>query len=239
MKDKAIESAALCSMVYLGEGQGYRKSSSQLCTKQHEYPLSSCEVTDCSGINTPFCFDVGKGKKRKDYAGQVWLRALRKGPLTSKLARASPRSVKTLSIAVKMNPRGKDTKTATTPSAECKPAAHLIKSKCCEDAKPGQPLETAQWRHADLCKNISGEIVTSYSILLGVGKAYYAEHTLDQFKQLGLDQQRAITFARKLHAHSVADANKLVTTRHATENTITSHSQVLEPGASSYPPDPH
>eukprot|EP00983_Pelagomonas_calceolata_P131718 1161803-Pelagomonas_calceolata.AAC.15 len=25
-------------------------------------------------------------KKRKDYAGQVWLRALRKGPLTSKLA---------------------------------------------------------------------------------------------------------------------------------------------------------
>eukprot|EP00983_Pelagomonas_calceolata_P124088 1161071-Pelagomonas_calceolata.AAC.11 len=32
-----------------------------------------------------------KEKKRKDYAGQVWLRALRKGPLTSKLARASPR----------------------------------------------------------------------------------------------------------------------------------------------------
>eukprot|EP00983_Pelagomonas_calceolata_P104494 1159034-Pelagomonas_calceolata.AAC.8 len=30
-------------------------------------------------------------KKRKDYAGQVWLRALSKGPLTSKMARASPR----------------------------------------------------------------------------------------------------------------------------------------------------
>eukprot|EP00983_Pelagomonas_calceolata_P025459 800418-Pelagomonas_calceolata.AAC.1 len=32
-----------------------------------------------------------KEKKRKDYANQVQLRALRKGPLTSKLARASPR----------------------------------------------------------------------------------------------------------------------------------------------------
>eukprot|EP00983_Pelagomonas_calceolata_P073211 1152050-Pelagomonas_calceolata.AAC.4 len=32
-----------------------------------------------------------KEKIRKDYASQVQLRALRKGPLTSKLARASPR----------------------------------------------------------------------------------------------------------------------------------------------------
>eukprot|EP00983_Pelagomonas_calceolata_P007234 235564-Pelagomonas_calceolata.AAC.1 len=30
-------------------------------------------------------------RKRKDYASQVQLHALRKGPLTSKLARASPR----------------------------------------------------------------------------------------------------------------------------------------------------
>eukprot|EP00967_Tisochrysis_lutea_P035673 scaffold42815_cov13-Tisochrysis_lutea.AAC.1 len=33
----------------------------------------------------------GKKKKRKDYANQVQLRALRKGLLTSKLARALPR----------------------------------------------------------------------------------------------------------------------------------------------------
>eukprot|EP00983_Pelagomonas_calceolata_P084599 1156389-Pelagomonas_calceolata.AAC.1 len=33
-----------------------------------------------------------KEKKRKDYASQVQLRALRKGPLTSKLARVAPRS---------------------------------------------------------------------------------------------------------------------------------------------------
>eukprot|EP00983_Pelagomonas_calceolata_P120299 1160691-Pelagomonas_calceolata.AAC.6 len=36
--------------------------------------------------------EVPKGRrKRKVYASQVQLRALRKGPLTSKLARASPR----------------------------------------------------------------------------------------------------------------------------------------------------
>eukprot|EP00983_Pelagomonas_calceolata_P007203 233971-Pelagomonas_calceolata.AAC.6 len=38
------------------------------------------------------------GKKRKDYASQVQLRALRKGPLTSKLARASPRWAKTSAV---------------------------------------------------------------------------------------------------------------------------------------------
>eukprot|EP00983_Pelagomonas_calceolata_P050611 1142056-Pelagomonas_calceolata.AAC.1 len=38
--------------------------------------------------HTPLKGDI---KKRKDYASQVQLRALRKGPLTSKLARASPR----------------------------------------------------------------------------------------------------------------------------------------------------
>eukprot|EP00983_Pelagomonas_calceolata_P114604 1160111-Pelagomonas_calceolata.AAC.16 len=33
----------------------------------------------------------GQKKRKKDYTSQVQLRALRKGPLTSKLARASPR----------------------------------------------------------------------------------------------------------------------------------------------------
>eukprot|EP00983_Pelagomonas_calceolata_P062108 1147141-Pelagomonas_calceolata.AAC.2 len=61
----------------------------------------------------------------------------------------------------------------------------------------------------------------------------------NQFKQLGLDQQRALNLARNLHAHSVKYAHKLVTTRRAIENKNTSHSQVLEPGASSNPPAPH
>eukprot|EP00983_Pelagomonas_calceolata_P067769 1149611-Pelagomonas_calceolata.AAC.1 len=37
----------------------------------------------------------------------------------------------------------------------------------------------------------------------------------------------------------VAYANKLVTTRRAIKNNNTRHSQVMEPGASSNPPDPH
>eukprot|EP00983_Pelagomonas_calceolata_P062008 1147096-Pelagomonas_calceolata.AAC.2 len=57
-----------------------------------------------------------------------------------------------------------------------------------------------------------------------------------QFKQLGLDHQRANTLAKKLHAHPVLYANKLVTTRCFMENNYASHSQVLEPGASNNPP---
>eukprot|EP00983_Pelagomonas_calceolata_P014373 458141-Pelagomonas_calceolata.AAC.1 len=48
-----------------------------------------------------------------------------------------------------------------------------------------------------------------------------------QFKQLGLDHQHAVKLARKLHAHSVVYANKLVTTRRAIDNNNASYSQVL------------
>eukprot|EP00983_Pelagomonas_calceolata_P012984 415051-Pelagomonas_calceolata.AAC.1 len=61
---------------------------------------------------------------------------------------------------------------------------------------------------------------------------------MNQFKQLALDQQRALKLARNLHAHSVQYAHKLVT-RRAIENSNTSHNQVLEPGASNNTPDPH
>eukprot|EP00983_Pelagomonas_calceolata_P083918 1156255-Pelagomonas_calceolata.AAC.5 len=56
---------------------------------------------------------------------------------------------------------------------------------------------------------------------------------------LGLDHQRANKLARKLHAHAVMYANKLVTTGRAIENKKTFRSQVMEPGASNNPPDPH
>jgi len=83
-------------------------------------------------------------------------------------------------------------------------------------------LEAAYWQHADLCKSISGEPVTLHTILQGVGGTCYTdqyahEHTLNQFLNLGLGHQCAIKLARKLHAHSVLYANKLVTTRHAIE----------------------
>eukprot|EP00983_Pelagomonas_calceolata_P083954 1156265-Pelagomonas_calceolata.AAC.1 len=64
------------------------------------------------------------------------------------------------------------------------------------------------------------------------GGTCYTEHALNQFKQLGLDHQRAIQLACKLYAHSVMYANKHVTTRRVIKNKNTSHSQALEPGAS-------
>eukprot|EP00983_Pelagomonas_calceolata_P111972 1159838-Pelagomonas_calceolata.AAC.5 len=81
---------------------------------------------------------------------------------------------------------------------------HLIEIKYCEDMRPGQQLEAAQRQHADLCKGlINAKVVTLHTILLGVGGICYTEHTLTQFRQLGLDHQRANKVARKLHAHSV------------------------------------
>eukprot|EP00983_Pelagomonas_calceolata_P050423 1141964-Pelagomonas_calceolata.AAC.1 len=100
-------------------------------------------------------------------------------------------------------------------------------------------LEAAQRQHADLCKNTSGKAVTQHSILLGVSGTCYTEHTLNQFKQLGLDHQRANKLARKLHADSVMYTNKLFTTRRAIENKNTFCSQTMEPDASNNPPDPH
>eukprot|EP00983_Pelagomonas_calceolata_P066090 1148863-Pelagomonas_calceolata.AAC.6 len=88
------------------------------------------------------------------------------------------------------------------------------------------------------CNLISAKAVTLHIILLGVGGTCHTEHTLNQFKELGLDHQHAIKLAHKLHAHSVQYA-QLVTTRRAVENSNTCHSQFLEPGASSNPPDPH
>eukprot|EP00983_Pelagomonas_calceolata_P105678 1159153-Pelagomonas_calceolata.AAC.2 len=55
-------------------------------------------------------------------------------------------------------------------------------------------------------------------------RVIYTAHTLDQLKKLGIDSQRSETPARKLHAHSVQYAHKLVTTRCAMDNDA-SHSQ--------------
>eukprot|EP00983_Pelagomonas_calceolata_P032603 1022023-Pelagomonas_calceolata.AAC.2 len=74
--------------------------------------------------------------------------------------------------------------------------------------------------HADLCKNTSGKAFTLHTILLGVGKTRYNEHTLNQFKHLGLDHQCANKLARKLHAYSVMYANKLATTGALLKTTV-------------------
>eukprot|EP00983_Pelagomonas_calceolata_P124401 1161103-Pelagomonas_calceolata.AAC.12 len=99
--------------------------------------------------------------------------------------------------------------------------------------RPGQQLEAAQRQHADLCKLINAKVVTLHTILLGVGGTCYTEHSLNQFKQLGLGHQRATKLARKFHAHSVIYDNKLVANRRAIEKKNTSRSQVMEPGRAS------
>ena len=114
---------------------------------------------------------------------------------------------------------------------------HLI--KYCEDTRPENQLEAAKQQHARLCELIDAKAVTLHPILLGVGGTCYIEHTLNQFKHLGLNHQRATKLARSLNAHSAIYAHKLVTTRRAIANNVTSHSQVLGPCASRNPPDPH
>ncbi|KAF5842012.1 eukaryotic translation initiation factor 3 subunit 8 N-terminus-domain-containing protein [Dunaliella salina] len=97
------------------------------------------------------------------------------------------------------------------------------------NAMPEHQLNAAKQQHADLCTLINAKAVTVQPILLGAGGTIYTEHTLKQFKQLGLDHQCATKLAQQLHAHSVQYAHKLVTTRRAIENKNTPHSQVLEP----------
>ncbi|KAF5840023.1 hypothetical protein DUNSADRAFT_18060 [Dunaliella salina] len=63
--------------------------------------------------------------------------------------------------------------------------------KVCEDTRSEHQLNAAKQQHAELCKVIKAEAVTIHPILLGVGGTIYTEHTLKQFKQLGLDLQRA------------------------------------------------
>eukprot|EP00983_Pelagomonas_calceolata_P042220 1138393-Pelagomonas_calceolata.AAC.3 len=66
---------------------------------------------------------------------------------------------------------------------------HLIEIKYCEDTRPQHQLDAAKQQHADLSRLISAKAVTIHPILLGVGWTIYTEHTLKQFKQLGLDHQ--------------------------------------------------
>ena len=116
---------------------------------------------------------------------------------------------------------------------------HLIEIKYCEDTRPEHQLEAAKQQHARLCELIDAKAITIHPILLGVGGTCYIEHTLNQFKQLGLNHQRATKLARSLNAHSAIYAHKFVTTRRALANNDTPYSQVPGPSASRNPPDPH
>ena len=93
---------------------------------------------------------------------------------------------------------------------------HLIEIKYCEDTRPQNQLSAAQDLHKGLCSILQGATVTLHTILLGVvGGTIYNNHTLEPYKDLGLDSQKVKEFATKLHVHSVNYAAKLVHTRHA------------------------
>eukprot|EP00983_Pelagomonas_calceolata_P026937 846217-Pelagomonas_calceolata.AAC.1 len=105
------------------------------------------------------------------------------------------------------------------------PARHIhsIEIKYCEDTRPSAQLEASHQQHSKLCKQLQRAEITIHPILLGVGGTIYTVHTLDQFKQLGIDSQKSETLARKLHARSLQFAHKLTSTRRAIENNNTHH----------------
>jgi len=77
------------------------------------------------------------------------------------------------------------------------------------------------------------------TILLGVGGTIYNNQTLEPFKELDLDSQKAKKLASKLHVHSVNYAVKSVKTRHALSNTYINCHQKPVSGQACNPPDPH
>jgi len=66
---------------------------------------------------------------------------------------------------------------------------HLIEIEYCEDTRTQSQLGAAQEEHKGLCSTLQGASVTLHTILLGVDGAVYNNHTLELFKELGLDSQ--------------------------------------------------
>jgi hypothetical protein len=98
---------------------------------------------------------------------------------------------------------------------------HLIEIKYyCEDTRPQNLLSAAQEQHNGLYSILAGASVTLRTILLEVCGTIYNRHTLEPFKDLGLDSQRVQKLASKLHAHSVNYAAKLAHSRRANSSTI-------------------
>ena len=81
-------------------------------------------------------------------------------------------------------------------------------------------LSPAQEQHKGRCSIVRGASITLHTILLGVGGTIYNNHTLESFKELGLNSQRVKKLASKLHVHSVNYAAKLVHTIRALSSTI-------------------
>jgi hypothetical protein len=86
-------------------------------------------------------------------------------------------------------------------------------------------LSAAQKQH-DL-HHPSTSLCTLHTILLERNGTIYNNHTLEPFKELGLDSQRIEKLASNLHVHFVNYAVKLVHTRRALSSTIINSHQEL------------
>jgi len=73
-----------------------------------------------------------------------------------------------------------------------------------------------------LCQHLrrAAANISLHTILLGVGGTIYSPYSSELLKHFGLDPQKVTKLAAKLHAHSVHNAYKLVSTRHALEKTF-------------------
>ena len=112
---------------------------------------------------------------------------------------------------------------------------YLIEIKYCEDTRLQNQLSAAQEQHKGLCSILQGTAVILQTILLGVRGTIYNNHTLEPFKELGLESQRVKKLASKLHVHSVNFAAKLVHNRRALSSTIIDYVS----GHACNPSDPH
>ena len=116
----------------------------------------------------------------------------------------------------------------------------VIEIKYCEDTRPQYQLSATQ----EATSNTKASAPSCKETLLhnpfgGVGGTIYNNHTLESFKQLGLDFQRDKKLASEPHVHSVNYAAKLAHTRRALFSSTINPHQGLILGQACNPPDPH
>jgi hypothetical protein len=67
----------------------------------------------------------------------------------------------------------------------------------CEDTRPQNQLSTLQEQQKSLQTILQGASVTLHTIFLSVGGTNCNNHSLEPFKELGLDSQNSLCFPRQ------------------------------------------
>ena len=129
-----------------------------------------------------------------------------------------------------MHRNGHDSSKGLTSTSDAQARAHV---RACTHTHSTHTRMLA-FSNGQLCYSLTASSHSLHIILLGVGGTIYNIHTLESFKDLGLDSQRA----KRLHLQSVNHAAKVVHTRRALSSTYQ-----LSSGtgfrSSCNPPDPH